>query len=128
MVTIKEISKNDKDLFIIDYSNCKQDEMINGVVELTGKILEKNKPTMILSVFNERAYVTPGFMRTAEKANIELSHLLDKQAVVGLSPVKKMILKGFNILLRKNIRSFNTVDEAMEFLFDATTTDRDFEE
>ena len=102
--------------------------MISAVVELTGKILEKNKPIMILSIFNERAYITSGFMRAAEKANLEIPHLIDKQALVGLSPVKKMILKGFNLLLRRNIRSFNTVDEAMEFLFDATTTDRDFED
>ncbi len=128
MVSIKEIEKDGKTLFLIDYSNCKQGEMINGIEELTGKILERNKPIMILSVFNERAFVTPGFMRAAEKANLELPHLIDKQAVVGLSPVKKMILKGFNILLRRNIRSFNTIEEAKEFLFDSTTTDRDFED
>ena len=124
MVSIKEIGKNDKNLFIVDYSNCKEAEMISGIAEVKSRILQVNKPVMVISVFNEKAYVTSKFMRVAEQDNLDLAHLIDKQAVVGLTPVKKMILKGLNLFLRKNIRNFDTVEEATTFLFDPGSTDK----
>jgi hypothetical protein len=128
MVSIKQIDKEGKTLLVIDYSNCKEAEMLSGEAELKERILQINKPILLISVFNDQAYVTPTFMRTAERDNVELSHLLEKQAVVGLNPIKKMILKGFNLLMRRNVRNFESVEEAMEFLLDSTTTDRDFKD
>jgi len=128
MVSIKQIDKEGKTVFVIDYSNCKEAEMLAGEAELKERVLHLNKPILLISVFNEYAYVTPSFMRAAERDNVDLGHLLEKQAVVGLNPIKKMILKGFNLLMRRNVRNFESVDEAMEFLLDATTTDRDFQE
>jgi hypothetical protein len=128
MVSIKEINRDDKILFLVDYSNCKEAEMLSGEAEVKVKILQINKPILLISVFNEKGYITPRFMRVAERDNIELAHLIDKQAVVGLNLVKKMILKGFNILLRRNIRNFDSIDEAVQFLFDPNSTDKDFQE
>jgi hypothetical protein len=128
MVSIKQIDKDSKTLFVIDYSNCKEAEMLSGEAELKERIIQINKPILLISVFNDQAYITPTFMRTAERDNVELAHLLEKQAVVGLNPVKKMILKGFNLLLRRNVRNFESVEEAMAFLLDSKTTDRDYKE
>ena len=128
MVSIKEINKPDKYLFIVDYSDCKESEMIAGAKEVGRRIREKNKRVMILSIFNDRAYVTSRFMRVVEKENRDLSHLIDKQAVVGLNRIKKMILKGFNLLLKRNVRNFGSVEDALKFLWDETTTDKEVED
>ena len=128
MVSIKELHKTNKDLYLVDYSDCGAEEMIAGAAELGKRIRDKNRRAMILSVFNDRAYITYGFIKRAEEENLALAHLIDKQAIVGLNSVKKMILKGFNLTLRRNVRNFDSVDEAMKFLLDEATTDRDFVE
>lgn len=128
MVLIKELHKTDKDLYVVDHSDCSAEEMIKGIAELGRRIRSENRPAMILSIFNDRAYITAGFMKMAEEENLELSHLIDKQAIVGLNDIKKMILKGFNLTLRRNVRNFDSEDEAMKFLLDEATTDKDFDE
>ena len=59
------------------------------------------------------------------KETTDVLPFLDKQAVVGLDPVKKLILKGYNFLVKRNIRAFDTREEAITFLLNEHTTDRD---
>jgi len=122
---IRQISINSKEIFIIDYSDCKEGEMIDLVSELKRQVIAENMAVRILSVFNDRCYVTPKFMRHAEGATREAIHLIEKQAMIGLNGTKKMILKGYNFLFNTNIKTFNTIEEAMEFLLDDHTTDKD---
>ena len=51
--------------------------------------------------------------------------LIEKQAIVGLNETKKIILKGFNLSIDRNVRAFHTKEEAISFLVDESTTDKD---
>lgn len=125
MNRIRKITRENKEIFIIDYSDCKESEMITLVSELKRQIFEDNKPVLILSIFNDKCYATPKFVRRAEQETREVMRLIKKQAMVGVNETKKMILKGYNFLFRKNIRVFDTNDAAIEFLLDEKTTDSD---
>lgn len=117
------ISRDGEEILLVDYSDLKEDEMIETVYQAKAILLKRNKAIMILSVYNDHCYATPKFMITIRSETSELMHLMAKQAVVGLSPVKKMILKGYNFLFNKNIKNFDSIEEAIKFLTDKDTLD-----
>lgn len=124
MDRIENLKFGNKEVYIIDYSDCKEAEMIALVSQLKMKVLKGNKQVLILSIFNDRGYVTSKFMRHAERETREALHLIQKQAMVGLNETKKLILKGYNFLFKKNIQVFETREHALEYLLDESTTDR----
>ncbi len=124
MGRIEKLTEDNKQIFVIDYSDCKEAEMIALVLELKKQMLSTNRPVMILSIFSAKSYATPKFMREAESSTREVIHLIEKSAMVGLSKTKKMILKGFNFLLKRNFKAFDTKEEAMVYLLDVNTSDK----
>ena len=123
---VTEIVRSDKTILIVDYTNRTESQMMQIITSLKEKIMEKSKPVLILSIFNDKSYITQGFMRTVERESAAVINLVDKQAVVGLNSTKKLILKGYNFLFKRNIQNFETKEEALKFLLDETTTDKDF--
>ena len=113
---IKWIKTVSKSVLRIDYSDLKDDQMLEVLSRAETAIREYNQPISIISIFNDRCFVTPRFMRSVEKATSELKHLFEKQAVVGLSPVKKMILKGYNFAFNFDILNFESEEEALKDL------------
>jgi len=119
---VREILVSNKKVFIIDYSNQKEAEMIADVLDLKERIIKQSSPALIMTIFNDKSYATPKFMRTVEQTTREVERLLGKQAIVGLNQPKKLILKGYNLLFRKSIRDFDSQEEAMRFLLDDLST------
>ena len=104
------------DVLVIDYSDCKEDEMIAVLMLARDEVAKYSKPLRIVSVFNDKCYATPNFMLVAKREVSSLGHLIKDQALVGLSPVKKMILKGFNAFQGRSFKDFKTLEEAMAYL------------
>src|SRR5688572_32412688 len=98
---IREFETNNRKVFIIDYSNQKEVEMIANLLDLKGRILNQSSPVLIMTIFNDKSYATPKFMRTAEQATREVMDLVERQALVGLNHPKKIILRGYSLLFRK---------------------------
>jgi hypothetical protein len=124
MSAIRKILHHGKDILVVDYSDLNEIKMIEVLGELKQALLNENQKVLVLNIFNDKGFLTPGFMRSAEKEFGMVSHLIAKQAMVGLSETKKMILKGFNARFNKNIKNFNTINEALTFLADEGTSDR----
>ena len=78
-------------------------------------VLEKNKPTLVLSILKKN-FVTPKYMRHFESELPKVEHLAERTAITGLSTVQLWILKVVNLRHKKHIHHFETVDEAMDFL------------
>jgi hypothetical protein len=111
-------------ILVIDYTNLKEDGMIALVSEAREIVLKENQPLLILSCFFNN-YITPKYKRHAEAVTAEVRHLIDKQAIVGLTSIQKMILKGYNLLMQRNFKAFETREEAVRYLLDKNTTDHD---
>ncbi|HEU5292082.1 MAG TPA: hypothetical protein VFU05_15635 [Cyclobacteriaceae bacterium] len=123
MGRIEKVVSGNNEVIIVDYSDCKEDQMVALVTEVRKQVFAGDKQVCILSIFNDKSYATPKFMRQVEGETENARHLVKKQAVTGLNDTKKMILKGYNFLFQKNIPAFNTKEEALEFLLDDSTTD-----
>ena len=90
-------------VYLIDYSDLKVSEMVELLHEAKKMMLEKSLKCCLISVFNDKNFATPLFMREAEKVASNVDHLIQHQAIVGLNSTKKIILKGFNLLLNRHI-------------------------
>ncbi|MGC4020509.1 MAG: hypothetical protein QM734_00475 [Cyclobacteriaceae bacterium] len=119
------VVKGNKKVMVVDYSGCNETEMIHIITIAKDKILSENKHLLLLSIYGKETRVTKKFMDYIRKETPAVLPLLDKQAVVGLDLIKKTILKGYNFLFRRNIRAFDSKEDAIEFLVSDTTTDRD---
>lgn len=107
-------------VYLIDYSDLKVSEMVDLLHEAKKMMLEKSLKCCLISVFNDRNFATPSFMREAEKVTLDVDHLIQHQAIVGLNSTKKIILKGFNLLLNRDYKSFDSMDDALQYLLQLT--------
>lgn len=104
-------------ILVIDYSSCKEGEMIERLTYAAALIESENTPTRVLSILDDKTYITPRFLREVETVNLKTHTLLERQSVVGLTSVQKVILKGFNLFTPSTVlRSFDTQDEAFQYL------------
>jgi hypothetical protein len=103
-------------VYLIDYSDLKVNEMVDLLQEAKKTVLAENINCCFISVFNDRNFATPSFMREAEKVMLDVDHLIQHQALVGLNSTKKIILKGFNLLLNRDYKNFDSVDDALQHL------------
>jgi hypothetical protein len=99
-------------IYLIDYSNLNEDNMIGLALKLSEEVKKANQVAQFISIYNDKSYATPRFMRSVEAATSEVQNLIQDQAML----TKKIILKGYNLMFQRNFRSFETVPEAIEYL------------
>lgn len=128
MGRIKKLIVEDQLIIEIDYSDLNEAKMKDLVIEAKEIGLAENRQLLVLSIFNNKNYLTPGFMRYAEKTAQEVLHLTDKHAIVGLNIIQKFILSGFNILLQRNFKAFDTREDAIRYLLDKNLPEADLPE
>lgn len=116
MGRVYEVVYQGERVLCVDYSGLREAEMVKLMEESRDLVVTANEPTLVLIQFDSKSYVTPVFMRRAEQINKELGGLIKDQAFVGLTEVKKFILKGFNLFLGKNYKAFDTKEEALQHL------------
>lgn len=76
----------------------------------------ENKHVVVLNVLNENTFINSNFMQHVRQHLPEVEGLVDKQAVIGLTAIQKWIVKGMNLWYERKIYSFDSIDEALEFL------------
>lgn len=116
MSGVSYIQVSGKEIISIDYAGCKSDQMIQIFDQAKREVLAKGERCRILTDFNN-TYITPDFLRHAEKEMVEVNHLIIKNAFIGMSRPKRMILKGFVLLMgKKEFEAFDTREQALEYL------------
>lgn len=116
MPGISFIHVSGKEILVIDYSGCKTDRMLQIFDQAKAEVIAKGEPCRILTDFSN-TYITPDFLRHAEREMQALKHLVTKNAFIGMSRPKRMILKGFALLMgKKEFEAFDTREQALEYL------------
>jgi len=116
MERIRKIYFKDKEILIVDYSDCKGEEMIKVFNEGKKLVLSENKRYLVLKIFNEKTFLSPDFMRFLEKEISEIDQFIEKHAVIGISTIQGWIIKGMNLWMKRQIHIYDSMDEALEFL------------
>jgi len=97
----------------VDYTGLREKEMI----ELVKKHHELTLQTRLsfLADFHN-TYVTTGYMVHARQYIEATKNIIDRGALLGINKIKSFILKGILLTFNVNYRSFETKEEAVNFL------------
>jgi hypothetical protein len=109
------IQVSGREIISIDYSGCKPAEMIS-IFDQAKEIVLTKKDCLLLTNF-ERSYITPQFLRHAEREMLNLRHLIKKNSFIGMTLPQRMILMGFRLFIGKNdYLAFDNRQEAIDYL------------
>ena len=110
------IQVSGKEILYIDYSGCKPAEMLRIFDQAKEILLTMRGDGLLLTNFGH-SYITPLFMRHAEKEILTVGHLIKKNSLIGMTLPQQMILKGFRFFIGKDHYShFDTREQAIEYL------------
>ena len=118
MKPLRKIVQDGCEILVIDFSNLKEDQMITLLSDSRRLLIEEKRPQKLLAIFNHKNYITGKVLRHFETDQLEAINYSAKLVVVGLSTTQKMILKGYNAIFNRAIKSFDTQEDAMRFLLD----------
>ncbi len=121
MSGIQKLMIDGTEILSIDYSDCREHEIIALASELLELGLAENKPLRILSIYNDKNFITPKVMRHMEKVTKQGIHLIEKMAIIGLTPTKRIILRGYNLLFKRDFKTFDSREEAIAYLIDESS-------
>jgi hypothetical protein len=124
MPHIYTLRQDADEILVVDYTGCNEDQMMQLATKFKELIQTRSEPVLAMAIFNDRTYVTPAFMRHAEKESGAVMPLLEKVAFVGLSATKRIILQGYNILFGRTFQPFETREEAIRYLVDRSRSDK----
>ena len=113
---LKKLVYKNKEILIIDYSNCKEHGMIELATAARELVLKENRNVLLLSILNDKTYITPMFVRHVERELRAAEQLIVKNAITGISNVQQWIVKGINLWYKNKIHPFDSVDDALDFL------------
>lgn len=105
-----------KEILVLDFSDLRGDAMISVSEEAKRLTPVGSDKLLVLSIFNNKTFISRNFLRHVEQDAKEVNKPVTKQAIVGLSTVKKYILRGINMRYRMDLQCFDSVEEAMDFL------------
>lgn len=116
MPGIHYIQVSGREILVVNYSGCKSDQMIEIFNLAKREILAKGERCRVLTDLSH-TYITPNFMRHAEREMLEVKHLIIKNAFIGMTQPKRIILRGFSLLMgKRDFVAFDTEEEALEYL------------
>jgi hypothetical protein len=127
MGSVSILNIDGKEVLVIDYSGCKEAEMMKLLNQLKALVYEVPEKKRLILSCHSNSYLTTSFLRHAETKTNEALHHIDKLAFTGLDPVNKIILKGYALMFKRNFKVFNTREEALAYLLSDTTSDLDKE-
>jgi hypothetical protein len=118
VMEIKWVEHNKKKVLLIDYTGLKMEkEMIQLLQQLPPYLAEGGAGTLLMLTDLTGCFATPGFMDAARKMEKEVfSKYQLKQAILGITGAKEILLKGFNLLSKNKLIPFNDKTEALNYL------------
>jgi hypothetical protein len=101
---------NQVPVLVMDFSNCKEPEMIALLLKAREMIIEKKEPMRVLALFNKHVFITPTFMNAFKTEKREALKFIVRQAVVGMTDTQK------NMFFNRNLVACASKEEAIEYL------------
>jgi len=115
---LRKIIQDGCEILVIDFSDLKEDQMIKLLSDSRRLLIEEKRPQKLLAIFNHKNYITTKVLRHFETDQLEAINYSAKLVAVGLSATQKMILKGYNVIFSRDIKSFDRLEDAIRFLVD----------
>jgi hypothetical protein len=115
---VKLINHNGKKIIHVTYSglsNRNEKEFIDAIDFVTQFMLKQGRDLLILSDFRDSTGNNIVFEKLKQASSI-VKPFRKKSAVIGISGVKSIFLKGVNLFSKSNLLAFTDLDEAKNWL------------
>lgn len=116
-MSISFIQHRGKKILYCDYSECKSaQDSVKFLEEVKKFYMANNEKFLCLNNFTA-VPSSNEFMDLAKKYGKEVFDSQNlKEACIGLSGIQKIMLSAYNLIVKQKIFSFNTKEEALEYL------------
>lgn len=98
-----------------DYSNLSGDALLATIREAASKVTTRGSGLNILTDVSG-SYATREAMDELKALARKATPYVRKSAVIGMTGLKRILLEAVRTLTGRNIRTFNTMPEAMDWL------------
>ena len=116
-MSISYLNHKGKKILYINYSNCKTVEDTLAVLEMVKNEYFKTVGTMLTLNDFSGAYGSTEYMKKANEYAKEIfNKRTAKNAAIGVTGIKKILLQSHNLLVKDKIVPFNTKEEALDYL------------
>lgn len=109
-----------KEIYYVDYSNLKTSEDFIAVIKSTNSFREQlkssGKRNLLMLVNITGSYVYGDVLDALKKSGKITKELTKKEAIVGATGAKKILLQISQLFTGMQLRPFETTDEAKEWL------------
>lgn len=116
----KFIDHKGKQIYYVDYSNIKTSEEFLAIIKSTNIFREKLKhdgmKDLLMLVNISGSFVYGDVLVEIKKAASLTKELIAKEAIVGITGSKKILLKVLQSFSKMDFKIFDTEEEAMEWL------------
>jgi hypothetical protein len=116
----KLVEYKGKQIYYVDYSNIKTNEEFLSIIKHTNAFREKvkaeGKHNLLMLVDITGSFVYGEVLEEIKKAGKNTREIISKQAVVGITGGKKILLKIVQTITNMSFKVFDTVEEAQDWL------------
>ncbi len=117
MAGVSEITYKDKKILFIDNTGLQEDDVLNNTKEGTKKMVALNRNDILLLIDMSGVFATAEVDARMREIGKEASTYINKLAVVGMAKgVKKILITSFAKLTGVNMKLFEQVEEAKQWL------------
>ena len=114
------IEHKGKFIYYVDYSNIKTNDEFMAVIKQSNAFREKvkadGKKDLLMLVDVSGSFVYGEVLTEIKKAGKLTKEITAKEAVVGISGGKKILLKIVQSFTHMNLKVFDTIEEAKDWL------------
>ena len=113
---VEWITYKGKKILFTNYNNVKSQAEMLSILNETFELV-RSTPGQILALTDATNAATgPDFMKAAKEQGKPLTHKIDKSAAIGITGLKGMLLKGYNLFTGDKMKPFATKEEALDYL------------
>lgn len=106
-----------KKIYFSDWSNLKKAEEALPVMEETVSFIEKMGEYNLLEIIDATgSFSPPKVLNALKDAGKRTKKFNKRKAIVGITGSKRIILAGVNRFIDGNIKGFDTIDEAKDWI------------
>ncbi|HLO57230.1 MAG TPA: STAS/SEC14 domain-containing protein [Bacteroidales bacterium] len=114
------IEHKGKQIYYVDYSNLKNNDEFLSVIAQTNayreKIKAQGRKDLLMLVDISGSFVYGEVLESIKRSGKITKELTAREAVVGITGSKRILLKIVQTVTNMNFRTFDTVDEAKDWL------------
>lgn len=116
-MAVSYIIRNNKRVLFIEYKDCKSvEDTLRVLDQIKTEFLKTEGVWLTLHDFSN-GFGSNEFMKKASQyANEYFNKRPALNAAIGVSGLKKILLQGYNLVVKDKIVPFNTMDEALNYL------------